>query len=94
MGGHKNEWYMSKSSFIDRQERLRSTEPIFEQLVTMLSAVSIEWLKGTFMAGLKPRIQAKLRLLVLRDLRTLMQMVGFQVQLMLSISSWIKVILY
>ncbi|XP_044474694.1 uncharacterized protein LOC123202715 [Mangifera indica] len=46
----------------------------FEQLVAMLPAVSIEWLKGAFMAGLSPRIQAELRLLAPTDLRSLMQM--------------------
>lgn len=46
----------------------------FEQLVAMLSTVSIEWLKGAFMTGLNPQIQAKLRHLAPTNLRSLMQM--------------------
>lgn len=47
----------------------------FEPLVAMLSAVSIEWLKSTFMAGLNPYIQVELRLLASTNLWSLMQMV-------------------
>lgn len=47
----------------------------FEQLVMMLRMMSIEWLIGAFLAGLNDRIQTKIRLLALLNLRMLLQMI-------------------
>lgn len=46
----------------------------FEQLVAMLPIVSMDWLSGAFLARLSNRIQAKIKLLLPPDLRSLMQL--------------------